>query len=63
MMRRWMLNLIGIAGLSAVLSACGVDGEPLRPSLNANLGVSTNGVHAGGSVGVSKGPLSVSLGL
>jgi hypothetical protein len=40
-----------------------VDGEPVRPSLNAGIGVSSSGVHAGGSVGLSKGPLSVSLGL
>lgn len=62
-MRRTMLNLIAIAALAAGLAACGADGEPVRPSLNAGLGVSQNGVHAGGSVGLRKGPISLSVGL
>lgn len=57
-MRKWILALAGFAALAA----CGVDGEPIRPALNANVGVSTSGVHAGGSVGVSKGPLNFLLG-
>ncbi|MCD9148220.1 MULTISPECIES: hypothetical protein [Pseudophaeobacter] len=61
-MRRWMLNVIAITGLGASVSACGVDGEPMRPSLNAGVGVSNSGVHAGGSVGLHKGPLNVYLG-
>lgn len=61
-MRRWMLSLIGIAALSACLSACGVDGEPVRPSLNAGVGVSNNGVRAGGSVGLHKGPVNIFVG-
>ncbi|MEP4036854.1 MULTISPECIES: hypothetical protein [unclassified Pseudophaeobacter] len=61
-MNNWMLKLIGIAVLTAGLSACGVDGEPVRPALNAGIGVSNNGVHAGGSVGLQKGPFNLSLG-
>ncbi len=57
-MRKWILALAGVAALTA----CGVDGEPVLPSLNANVGLSNNGVHAGGSVGLSKGPVNVSLG-
>ncbi|CRL10212.1 hypothetical protein [Phaeobacter italicus] len=58
-----MTRILFALGLTLVVAACGVDGEPVRPSLNAGIGVSSSGVHAGGSVGLSKGPLSVSLGL
>lgn len=58
MMRVWILGLITVA----LVSACGVDGEPVRPSLNAGVGVSNSGVHAGGSVGLHKGPLNIFLG-
>ena len=44
------------------LAACGADGEPIQPSLNANVGVSGSGVHVGGGVGLSKGPFGLSLG-
>ncbi|MEP2718542.1 hypothetical protein [Pseudophaeobacter sp.] len=61
-MRRWMLKVIGVALLGAGLSACGVDGEPVRPSVNAGVGVSNSGVHAGGTVGLHKGPVNIFLG-
>ncbi|MFC4218031.1 hypothetical protein [Pseudophaeobacter arcticus] len=61
-MKTWMVNLIGITVLAAGLSACGVDGEPVRPSLNAGIGISNSGVHAGGSVGLQKGPVNVLVG-
>ncbi|EBA15048.1 lipoprotein, putative [Roseobacter sp. SK209-2-6] len=57
-MRRWFLGLMGLVALAS----CGVDGEPVRPALNAGVGISTSGVHAGGSVGVNKGPLNLTLG-
>jgi hypothetical protein len=53
---------MALATLTA-LSACGADGEPVQPSLNAGIGVSNSGVHVGGSVGVRKGPLGIYLGL
>ena len=57
-----MLNrIIAVLGV-AVLSACGVDGEPVQPTLNAGVGVSSSGVHVGGAVGLGKGPLWVTLG-
>ncbi|MEP1330250.1 MULTISPECIES: hypothetical protein [Rhodobacterales] len=58
MMRGWIFGLIGLV----LVSACGVDGEPVRPSLNAGVGVSNSGVHAGGSVGLHKGPVNIFLG-
>jgi len=57
-MHKWMLSLTAIA----VLAACGVDGEPVQPSLNAGIGISNSGVHALGGVGVHQGPLSLYLG-
>ncbi|SCZ50049.1 hypothetical protein [Epibacterium ulvae] len=50
-----LLGLFMVAG-------CGVDGEPIRPTLNAGVGVSSNGVHLGGRVGANKGPVSVTVG-
>ncbi len=58
-----MMRVLIALGLTLALTACGVDGEPVRPSLNAGVGISSSGVHLGGALGVSKGPLSVSLGL
>ncbi|NSX53845.1 hypothetical protein [Parasulfitobacter algicola] len=44
------------------VSACGVDGEPTRPTFDA--GVWTNGdkVRSGAAVGVEKGPVNVKIG-
>ncbi len=58
-----MTRILTVLGLALTLAACGVDGEPVRPSLNAGLGISSSGVHLGGTVGVNKGPVTVSLGL
>lgn len=58
-MMRTLTALLSIAALAA----CGADGEPIRPSLNAGVGVSTSGVSVGGNVGVSKGPITLNFGL
>jgi hypothetical protein len=50
-----------LALLSA--AACGVDGEPVRPTANVGVAIGSGGVHAGGSIGVSRGPLSVGVGI
>ncbi len=57
-----MRVLVLLFAATIALAACGVDGEPVRPALNAGVSVSSSGVHAGGSVGVQKGPFSVLLG-
>ncbi|WP_167740220.1 hypothetical protein [Parasedimentitalea huanghaiensis] len=57
-MHKWMLSLVAVG----VLSACGVDGEPVQPSLNAGVSVSNSGVHTRGGVGLNKGPLGIYLG-
>ena len=45
------------------LGACGVDGEPIRPSANVGVSIGKGGVNTSASVGASKGPFSVILGL
>ena len=49
--------------LLAVMAACGADGEPTRPSMNAGLTVGTNGVTPSVSVGTNIGPVWVNIGL
>jgi len=51
-----LIALLGVA-------ACGADGEPVQPSANLNIGIGPGGVHTGASVGVTKGPISVGLGI
>ena len=50
-----LLALLGLA-------ACGVDGEPQRPSTNIGVSIGSDG-NVGGSIGVSRGPLSVGVGI
>lgn len=45
-----------------VLVGCGADGEPIQPSMNANIGVSGSGVNSYGAVGLHQGPVSLYLG-
>lgn len=58
-----MSKLFCLMAALVVLASCGVDGEPIRPNLGVGVNVSGSGVHVGSSVGVSKGPVSVSVGL
>ncbi|WP_199913631.1 hypothetical protein [Tateyamaria sp. Alg231-49] len=45
------------------LTACGVDGEPEQP-VYTDVGIAIgSGGHVGGSIGVSRGPLSVGVGI
>ncbi len=58
-------NFIRMLALVALgtLAGCGADGEPIQPSLNAGVGVSSNGnVKVRGGVGLHQGPLSVFFG-
>ncbi|WP_227268963.1 hypothetical protein [Roseobacter weihaiensis] len=47
----------------AALTACGVDGEPIRPTLAGAVTIGDGGISPSVGVGVSQGPLSVFLGL
>ncbi len=56
-----MKYILGLALLA--LTACGIDGAPITPSMNVGVTVSSDGVTPRASVGVRKGPLSVGVGL
>ena len=47
----------------ATLTACGADGEPVRPSVNAGVSITPSGVYPSASVGTRVGPVNVSIGL
>lgn len=57
------LRVLALIAAACTLAACGADGEPVQPTLNANVGVSTSGTYVNGGVGVHKGPLSLFLGI
>ena len=51
-----LLTLLGLA-------ACGADGEPIRPTASSTITMSSSGVSVGSTLGLRRGPLSVTLGL
>ncbi|WP_223428329.1 hypothetical protein [Tateyamaria pelophila] len=57
--------MIRIATVIALLGlvACGVDGEPLQPSADLNVAVGSDGVYTGGTIGLTRGPISVGVGV
>ena len=56
-MKHIILALIMTAGLTA----CGADGEPIRPTAGVTVG--TGGVSVGGSVGTTIGGVNVRVGV
>ena len=46
-----------------ILAGCGADGEPIKPVANLAVGFGSGGAYASSSVGVRKGPVSISVGL
>jgi hypothetical protein len=57
-----MIRGIAFCALMALV-ACGVDGEPVQPTLNAGVSLGSGGVSTNVSVGARKGPLSINWGL
>jgi len=58
------MKALVIYGLSlTLLAACGVEGAPVRPSLDAGVSITRGGIYPSASVGVNKGPVSVRVGL
>lgn len=57
-----MMRVIAFGVLTS-LAACGVDGEPVKPTLNAGVSIGSGGVSQNVSVGARKGPFSVNWGL
>jgi hypothetical protein len=58
-MKRVVLSVLFVASLSA----CGVDGEPIKPDVNAGVTITPNGVYPTAGVRVGQGPFSFRLGL
>ena len=57
-----MIRVI-VFGALVALAACGADGEPITPTLNAGVSLGSGGVNTNVSVGARKGPLSINWGL
>jgi len=47
----------------AALAACGAGGAPFTPNASLGIGLGSNGVTTGASVGASNGTVSVGVGL
>lgn len=58
-----LLRVILVMAASLALAGCGADGEPVQPTVSANIGVGSGGAYVGGGVGLRKGPLGIYLGL
>ncbi len=56
-----MTRVLALLSIVA-LASCGADGDPVRPTAGANVTVTEDGVSTSGTVGVVRGPLTVSLG-
>ncbi|WP_420585190.1 argininosuccinate lyase [Ruegeria sp.] len=54
------VGLLVVAGFS--LAACGADGEPIQPTMNANIGVGSSGTYVGGGIGLRTGGLGIYFG-
>lgn len=58
-----MKTLVASLCILAALSACGVDGDPIKPDVNAGVTITPNGVFPTAGVRVGQGPFSFRLGL
>ena len=56
-----MIRILAVLGLAA-LAGCGVDGEPIRPSMNTTVGVGNNGVSASTGASWISGRTRVTVG-
>lgn len=52
-----------IVAFVALVSACGVDGEPVQPTATTSVGVGSDGVSASTGVKVKKGSFTVGWGI
>ena len=60
-----MKHMAGVLALTAImgLAGCGADGEPIRPTAQANVGVGDRGVNGSVRTGLISGNLSVDVGM
>jgi len=59
-MKTLRVVLLIVAGFG--LAACGADGEPIQPTMNASIGVGSSGTYVGGGVGLQRGGLGIYFG-
>jgi hypothetical protein len=57
-----MRIILALLGISALV-ACGADGEPVQPSANSTVTLSSSGMQADTSLGLRQGSFGMSLGL
>lgn len=57
------MRLTALLITAVLLAGCGVDGEPVRPTLNTSVGVGKGGVHTSTRVGARVGPVNLGVGL
>ncbi|WP_170415083.1 argininosuccinate lyase [Ruegeria atlantica] len=58
-----ILRVVILITAGFALAGCGADGEPIQPSMSANIGVGSSGTYGGVGVGLQRGGLGVFLGL
>ncbi|WP_109312917.1 argininosuccinate lyase [Ruegeria sp. AU67] len=58
-----ILRVVLLISAGALLVGCGADGEPIQPTMSANIGVGSSGTYGGVGVGLRRGGLGVFLGL
>ncbi len=59
-----MKRMVGILALTAMagLAGCGADGDPIRPTAKANVGVGDRGVNGSVGAGWIRGNVSMHVG-
>ncbi|CUH49387.1 hypothetical protein [Ruegeria atlantica] len=58
-----ILRVVLLMSAGVFLAGCGADGEPIQPTMSANIGVGSSGTYGGVGVGLSRGGFGVFLGL
>ncbi len=56
------MRVVFVVAVMGLLSGCGVDGEPWTPTMSGTIGIGSEGVTTSGHIGVSNGPISISVG-
>jgi len=57
-----MKRIAAMLGLGLFLAGCGADGEPVRPSMNANVGIDERGMSVNTGAGFVHGRMSMHVG-